>query len=92
MPAAACCGLGVQGLGFRALFQRWDRVEWGLYVGLYAGERPQDAPSKKNEGNETLQKMEALWTSRVSLCRVPAYYEPCSERLRVCQLNKSRQL
>jgi len=25
-------------------------------------------------------------------CRVPGYYEPCSERLRVCQLNKSRQL
>ena len=25
-------------------------------------------------------------------CRVPGYYEPCSEGLRVCQLNKSRQL
>jgi len=25
-------------------------------------------------------------------CRVPGYYEPCSERVRVCQLKKCRQL
>ena len=25
-------------------------------------------------------------------CRVPGYYEPCSERLRVCQIKKCRQL
>ena len=82
-------GCRVQGVGCRAWSGGWrgqgggsDLAQFEALLDFAQSHDGKGANGSKNRPHDAYP----------ARCRVPGYYEPCSERLRVCQLNKSRQL
>jgi len=70
--------------GHAPMLHAWARMEEGVYT---PNPHPKSYDGKGANGSKN--RPHDAYPVR---CRVPGYYEPCIERVRVCQLKKWRQL